>query len=68
LEKLHQDEYEMIKTLSHFILVLLALQAQYNEGLPMLLMGCIAVLTGISSFSLPETLDQPLTETLEELG
>ena len=43
------------------------LQAQYSEGLPMLLMGCLALLTGTVSLTLPETLNKPLPETLAEL-
>lgn len=46
---------------------LVLLLGQYSSGLPMFLIGAGAVGTGILSFSLPETLGQPMPETLAEL-
>ena len=43
------------------------LQASYYEGLPMALMGCLAVATGVLGLALPETLNQPMPETLQGL-
>ena len=44
------------------------MQGQYSDSTPMLVMAMLSVVGGVISLSLPETLDQPLPETLAELG
>ena len=43
------------------------LQEQYSDVFPMLVVGGLAVIGGTVSLSLPETLNQPLPETVAEL-
>ena len=38
-----------------------------DHGLPMLVMGGLVVCVGLLSLKLPETLDKPMPETLQEL-
>ena len=43
------------------------MQGQYSDVFPMLVMTILSVMGGVISLSLPETLNQPLPETLAEL-
>ena len=43
------------------------MQGQYSDVFPMLVMTVLSVMGGVVSLSLPETLNQPLPETLAEL-
>lgn len=43
------------------------MQASYSEGLPMIIMGGVATGAGLLSLTLPETLNQPMPETLADL-
>lgn len=52
---------------SHSTAFLVLVQSEYDVGLPMLVLGGLGTLTGLLSFMLPETLDQPMPETLAEL-
>jgi hypothetical protein len=45
----------------------LYLQGNYSEGVPMLMMGGLATGAGLLSLTLPETLNQPMPETLSDL-
>ena len=42
-------------------------QGYYSEGLPMMIMGGLATGAGLLSLTLPETLNQPMPETLKDL-
>ena len=42
-------------------------QGGYSEGVPMLIMGGLATGAGLLSLTLPETLNQPMPETLSDL-
>ena len=42
-------------------------KASHGAGLPMLVLGVAGTLAGLLSLTLPETLDQPMPETLREL-
>ena len=45
----------------------MTVQGGYSEGVPMLIMGGLATGAGLLSLTLPETLNQPMPETLSDL-
>ena len=47
--------------------LLLFFQAQYGDGVPMILMGTLGLVVSVIGLSLPETLNQHLPETLAEV-
>lgn len=49
------------------ILFSIIIQAQYSHSIPMLLMGILALGTGLLSLTLPETLNKPMPDTLKDL-
>ncbi|XP_064403541.1 organic cation transporter protein-like isoform X2 [Halichondria panicea] len=53
--------------LGGFFAPIVLLLVGYGVGLPMLVLGSVGTLTGLLSFTLPETLGQPMPETLREL-
>ncbi len=51
-----------------YSVVVSSVQADYNAGgLPMLILGVLGALSGLLSLYLPETLNKPMPETLNEL-
>ncbi len=60
---LHVEQYRTV----HATVFRYSIQSQYNEGLPMLVIGVTAIVASVLGMSLPETLNQPMPETLADL-
>ena len=57
----------LLTLLVFFFIFIPCFQGGYSEGVPMLIMGGLAMGAGLLSLTLPETLNQPMPETLSDL-